>query len=91
VILLVNFTLSQAARDYPAIRSALESTGGNHFRLSDSLWLLDTLEQPKWWRDQLRSHGDVRDQFFVARLVRRWAALQMDAAGGWLSDPARRW
>jgi hypothetical protein len=53
--------------------------------------LLDSEAQPRWWRDRIRESSDPSDRIFVSRLKRRWAALQLDDATEWLSDPGRRW
>jgi hypothetical protein len=91
MILLVVLDLHRLGRDREAIRALCDAAGDGCFSLRDSAWLLDTEQQPKWWRDRIRESGDVRDRIFVSRLQRRWAALQLDDATEWLSEPGRRW
>ncbi len=91
MILLAVLESRPTRRDPEAIEKLCVATGDAWFELDGSVWLLDTKQQPKWWRDRLREAGDMRDRIFVSRLERRWAALQLDDATEWLSDPARRW
>lgn len=91
MILFIVCDLSQPGRNYEPLCVQLETADGGFYRLWESVWLIDTLEQPKWWRDELRCHGDPRDRIIVSRLHQPWAALQVDGATRWLLDPARRW
>jgi hypothetical protein len=91
MILIVAFNLRPAGTTGEAIREICATAGDSSFWLWESVWLLDTEQQPMWWRDRLRERGSQRDQIFVGRLQRRWGALQLDAATEWLTDPARRW
>jgi hypothetical protein len=91
MILIAAYDLHQPGRDYPAVEKLLESAHGGCFHLQESVWLLDSLEEPAWWRDSLIEVGDENDSYFVARLQRKWAARKAGGAGAWLNDDARRW
>jgi hypothetical protein len=91
MILLVVLQLSPARRQSEAIHTLCEVCGDSCLRLQESVWLLDTLKEPRWWRDRLRERGDLRDRIFVTPLQPGWAALQLDGAAAWLTDPTRRW
>lgn len=91
MILLAAYDLHQPGRDYGAIEALLKSASGGFFHLQGSVWLLDTAESPKWWRDELRSRGDANDEYFVTLITRSWAGLKMDGGGKWLKDPDRSW
>jgi hypothetical protein len=91
MILIATYDLHQPGRDYPAVKKLLETASGGHFHLQESVWLLDTLKEPAWWRDGLREVGDDNDSVFVARLQRKWASRLDGGAGDWLNGSARRW
>ena len=90
MILLVILDLAPV-RKHETVQALSRESKEPCFQLRDSVWLLDTVEQPRWWRDRLRERGDVRDRIFITRIHQRWAALQLDGAVEWLTDPARRW
>jgi CRISPR/Cas system-associated endoribonuclease Cas2 len=91
VILIAAYDLHQPGRDYAAVEKLLKTASGGSFHLQESVWLLDTLKGPAWWRDELRKAGDDGDSIFVARLRRNWASRKDGGAGRWLKDDARRW
>lgn len=90
MILLVVLDLAPV-RKHETVQALCRGSKEPCFQMQDSIWLLDTVEQPRWWRDRLRERGDVRDRIFITRIHQRWAALQLDGAVEWLTDPARRW
>jgi hypothetical protein len=92
--LTVTYDLHQPGRDYPAVEKLLESASGGYFHALGSVWFVDTLNDPAWWRDQLKVAGDSNDQHFVGRMrtgAGEWASWNMGAAANWLNDPIRRW
>jgi hypothetical protein len=94
MILIATYDLHQPMRDYPSVEKLLESASGGHSHAQESVWLLDTLKDPKWWRARLKEAGDEDDSFFVAQLTEAadWAGRKLDdGAGIWLNDSARRW
>jgi CRISPR/Cas system-associated endoribonuclease Cas2 len=92
MILIATYDLHQPGRDYPAVEKLLKSASGGFFHLQESVWLLDSLNNPAWWRDHLQEAGDDDDSFFVARLRHNWATRNARVgAGTWLKDAARRW
>jgi hypothetical protein len=91
VILVASYDLHQPGRDYEDVADLLKTASGGYCHFQGSVWLLDTLKDPAWWRDQLKHRGDANDEYFVSRLQRNWANFNDAVAVRWLKHPSRRW
>lgn len=92
MILIVAYDLHNPDRDYPAIEKVLTSADGGSTHPQGSVWLIDTTEEPSYWRDRMKDAGDANDEYLVARLHRHWASFNLDKGSvAWLKDPRRRW
>ncbi|HKF83162.1 MAG TPA: hypothetical protein VKB23_09400 [Solirubrobacterales bacterium] len=91
MILFVSLQLRRPEAEHPELCFHLESADGGALRLRESIWLLDTVEQPRWWHVKLSRRADAGDQILIARLARSWAPPEEGAAREWLVDRARRW
>lgn len=93
MVLEVAYDLHNPGRDYTAVKKQLESASGGWAHPQGSVWLIDTLNDPAWWRDQLKDCGDANDEYLVTRVAsREWASFNMDSeVAEWLKSSSRRW
>jgi hypothetical protein len=93
MVLEVTYDLHNPGRDYDAVIQQLKTASGGWAHPQGSVWLIDTMNDPSWWVDQLRSCGDPNDEYLVTRVENReWASFGMDAeVVAWLKSSNRRW
>jgi hypothetical protein len=88
---LIAYDLHDPGRDYDPVTALIRTASGGCCHMQGSVWLVDTLQPPAWWRDQLKRRGDPNDEHFVTRLRHSWAGLNVGSAAEWLKHPGRRW
>lgn len=92
MVLQVSYDLRAPGQNYDRIGKAIELAADDCIHAQGSVWLVDTGETPRWWRDHLAEQLDANDVFIVTRVQeRQWAGLNMAPVGKWLNNPARRW
>ncbi len=91
MILMVTYDLHNPGRDYDKVHAKLK-TADDWAHPQGSVWLLDTLQDSAWWRDQIMNAGDPNDEILVARLSGSTAWNNMDTdVVSWLKSASRRW
>ena len=89
---VIAYDLHNPGRDYDDIAELIKTASGGWAHPQGSVWFVDSLKSPAWWRDQLKQAGDSNDEFFVARWGGNWASYNQDPEiNDWLNDTRRRW
>jgi hypothetical protein len=92
MILQVAYDLHNPGRDYDAVAKQLKTASGGYTHVQGSVWLIDTANEPAWWRAQLRDCGDRNDEYLVTRLRKHWAGFGLKQASvRWSKSEKRRW
>lgn len=88
-VLLVTYDLDDPNRNYSGLIAAIKRRTYCH--ALDSVWFLDTFDDPADVRNELSKELDGGDQLYVFRLRKHWAAHKKDAATEWLKSDKRSW
>lgn len=91
MVLGIAYDLHNPGRDYNDVIAAIK-TARSYTHPQGSLWLVDTDIEPADWRDKLKAAGDPNDEYFIFRLAKHWASLNIDSdAATWLKSASRTW
>jgi hypothetical protein len=87
---MVSYDLKVKNKDNQELRKAIEEYENIH--LHESLWIIDTQQEPSDVRDNLKSHLKDGDKLFVCRLRQNWASQSAGAKNvDWLKSDDRTW
>jgi CRISPR/Cas system-associated endoribonuclease Cas2 len=88
---LITYDLKKPGRDYSALYDAIKAYG-DWDHIAESVWTIDTNNEPSKVRDNLQQHVDSNDLIFVVRLQQNWACINLsESIVNWLKSPKRSW
>jgi hypothetical protein len=92
MMLIIAYDLHPAlGRDYSPVENAIKSYG-IWAHVEGSVWVIDTLDDPKTVTERLMAVGLPQDTFFVGRLQQNWWSNGLTTTViEWLKDTSRRW
>jgi len=85
MILLITYDLHKPDRDYADVTATIKEAG-TYLHLEESVWLVETSDDPAVWRDRLKNTASEAT-YFVVRLRQNWAGWQLGkGVAGWLKN-----
>jgi len=87
---MVSYDLKVENKDNQELREAIEEYENIH--LHESLWLIDTQQEPTDVIDNLKVHLKKGDKLFVCRLRHNWSSYNAKSKDvDWLKSSDRTW
>lgn len=85
MVLLITYDLHKPDRDYEDVIAVIKEAG-TYAHLEESVWLVETSDDPAVWRDRLKNAASEAT-YFVVRLRQSWAAWQLSkSVADWLKN-----
>ena len=86
MILLITYDLHKPDRDYTDVIKAIKQSSASWAHPEESVWLIETDEEPNVWRDRLRRTASDAT-YFVIQLRNSWASHDLDKdVAAWLKN-----
>ncbi len=86
MITLITYNLKSKEKDYTQFYVEIKTISKKWLRLTDSVWLVQTDEQPTTIKNILSSHMHSNDEIFVGRLDKDCSGYLSTEAIKWLED-----
>lgn len=83
MILLITYDLKKPGQEYNALYNTIKSAD-SWWHYIESIWLIKTSYDPKYWNDILRKVIDQNDYLFIVDISNR-------PYNGWLPQKAWNW